>query len=144
MIAWSGLISYKNKKIPKVENKIYPKWRIDQVEWFKKIDVYLSNAWWEGFSVSLLEAMAAECYPLAHFWRGVEELLPQENIYVSNNELKNKILAYYSLDLAEREKKRKKARQRLVNQYGNRQQINEIINLIDRMAETKKPTLHVK
>jgi glycoprotease/Kae1 family metallohydrolase len=36
MIAWTGLISYKNKKIPKVKDKIIPKWRIDQVEWNQK------------------------------------------------------------------------------------------------------------
>lgn len=35
MIAWTGLLSYKHKKIPKIKDKILPKWRIDQVPWFE-------------------------------------------------------------------------------------------------------------
>lgn len=35
MIAWAGLLAYKNKKIPKVKDKILPKWRIDEVSWFQ-------------------------------------------------------------------------------------------------------------
>jgi universal protein Kae1 len=34
MIAWTGLIAHKKKKILKVKEKILPKLRIDQVEWF--------------------------------------------------------------------------------------------------------------
>ncbi len=35
MIAWTGLLAYKHKKIPKIKDKILPKWRIDQVPWFQ-------------------------------------------------------------------------------------------------------------
>lgn len=35
MIAWTGLLSFVNKKIPEIKEKILPKWRIDQVPWFQ-------------------------------------------------------------------------------------------------------------
>lgn len=35
MIAWTGLLSYRYKKVPKIKDNILPKWRIDQVPWFK-------------------------------------------------------------------------------------------------------------
>ncbi|MFQ6055323.1 MAG: KEOPS complex N(6)-L-threonylcarbamoyladenine synthase Kae1 [Methanosarcinales archaeon] len=35
MIAWTGLLTYKHKKIPEVKDRILPKWRIDHVSWFK-------------------------------------------------------------------------------------------------------------
>jgi len=35
MIAWAGLLAYEHKKIPKIKDKILPKWRIDEVEWFQ-------------------------------------------------------------------------------------------------------------
>jgi len=34
MIAWTGLLAYKHKIIPKIKEKILQKWRIDQVPWF--------------------------------------------------------------------------------------------------------------
>jgi len=34
MIAWTGLLAYKNKKIVKIKDKFLQTWRIDQVEWF--------------------------------------------------------------------------------------------------------------
>jgi universal protein Kae1 len=35
MIAWTGLLAYKNKKIVKIKDKFLPTWRIDQTEWFQ-------------------------------------------------------------------------------------------------------------
>lgn len=35
MIAWTGLLAYNNKKVTKIKDKILPRWRIDQVEWFQ-------------------------------------------------------------------------------------------------------------
>jgi len=34
MIAWTGLLAYKNKKTVKIKDKFLQTWRIDQVEWF--------------------------------------------------------------------------------------------------------------
>jgi glycoprotease/Kae1 family metallohydrolase len=35
MIAWTGLLCYIHKKIPKIQEKVLPRWRIDNVPWFQ-------------------------------------------------------------------------------------------------------------
>ncbi|HIE56934.1 MAG TPA: glycosyltransferase [Anaerolineales bacterium] len=72
-------------------------------EWFQNIDIFISNSYWEGLHTALLEAMAAGCYCLGHFWDGVEEALPLENIYTTEGELKQKLIEYAALSDAERE-----------------------------------------
>lgn len=66
----------------------------DPAGWLRGIDIFISNSYWEGQQVALLEAMAAGCHSLSHFWDGVEEILPLENIYVTEDELLEKILSY--------------------------------------------------
>jgi glycosyltransferase involved in cell wall biosynthesis len=63
----------------------------DPVAWFKGIDIFVSNSFSEGLQVALLEAMAAGCYCLAHDWAGVEDALPSSNIYLSDEELVEKL-----------------------------------------------------
>jgi glycosyltransferase involved in cell wall biosynthesis len=64
-------------------------------EWFNKIDIYISNSYWEGQQVSLLESLAAGCYSLSHCWKGAEEILPEDNIFIGDDELEEKIIAYH-------------------------------------------------
>jgi glycosyltransferase involved in cell wall biosynthesis len=76
---------------------------VDQPEtWYSKIDIFISNSYSEGLQVSPMEAMASGCYTLSHFWDGADELLPEEFLYYTNSELKDKILDYY--DLSEKER----------------------------------------
>lgn len=35
MIAWTGLLAYVHKKIPKIKDGVLSRWRIDQVPWFQ-------------------------------------------------------------------------------------------------------------
>jgi glycosyltransferase involved in cell wall biosynthesis len=65
--------------------------------WFKLVDVFISNSFWEGQQVALIEAMASSCYCLAHFWDGVEEILPQENIFSTEIDMQRKIIGYYEM-----------------------------------------------
>lgn len=66
----------------------------DTAKWLQGIDVFISNSYWEGHQVSLVEAMACGCQCYAHFCDGVEESLPPENIYQSETELRMKILDF--------------------------------------------------
>ncbi len=66
----------------------------DVPKWLSEIDVFLSNSYWEGQQVALLEAMASGCYCLSHFWDGVEEILPESNLYVTDRELTDKLIEY--------------------------------------------------
>ncbi|NLG28075.1 MAG: glycosyltransferase family 4 protein, partial [Chloroflexi bacterium] len=55
----------------------------DVAGWLADVDVFLSNSSSEGLQVALLEAMSAGCYCLSHCWCGVEEVLPPEQIFVT-------------------------------------------------------------
>jgi glycosyltransferase involved in cell wall biosynthesis len=71
-------------------------------QWYANIDIFISNSFSEGLQVSLIESMASGCYALSHGWKGVEELLPSENIYLKNSEMINKILLYADKSEAEK------------------------------------------
>ena len=47
--------------------------------------------------------MACGCYCLSHFWDGVEEVLPPEYIFATENQLLQKIIAYSDMDENERQ-----------------------------------------
>ena len=73
---------------------IFYEYVTDSPAWLQNIDIFISNSYWEGQQVSLLEAMATGCYCLAHHWDGAEEILPPENLYFTEAELMQKIIEY--------------------------------------------------
>jgi hypothetical protein len=44
-----------------------------------------------------MEAMACGCYTLSHHWEGAEELLPEQNLFFTNQQLQEKLLSYCAL-----------------------------------------------
>jgi len=74
----------------------------DPAGWLANIDIFISHSFWEGMQTALLEAMASGCYCLAHFWDGAEEALPPDNIYITETDLKKKIIAYSKITEEER------------------------------------------
>jgi glycosyltransferase involved in cell wall biosynthesis len=68
----------------------------DTSKWYRTIDVFVSNSYSEGLQVALLEAMASGCHCLSHAWPGVEDVLPNDQIFRTDEGLKKKLLAYYS------------------------------------------------
>lgn len=74
----------------------------DAPNWLQQIDIFLSNSYWEGQQVALLEAMASGCYCLAHHWAGAEEMLPGETLFLTEAELQEKIVAYSRISDGER------------------------------------------
>jgi glycosyltransferase involved in cell wall biosynthesis len=85
---------------------------IDTPAWLQQIDIFLSNSYWEGQQVALLEAMACGCYCLSHAWLGVEEVLPSANIFVTEAELRDKIVAFAAQN--EDEQRRNRAEMRSI------------------------------
>lgn len=75
--------------------------------WLQKIDVFISNSWWEGLQTALIEAMASGCYCLSHFWDGAEEVLPMENIFIADSELVHHLISYAQLSIDERARRQK-------------------------------------
>lgn len=72
--------------------------RVDEPEnWYRKLDIFISNSYSEGLQVALLEAMASGVFSLSHHWEGAEEILPAEQLYFSERELIERIGQYMRL-----------------------------------------------
>jgi glycosyltransferase involved in cell wall biosynthesis len=82
----------------------------DTSAWLQNIDILISNSYWEGQPVSLLEGMASGCYCLSHKWGGAEEILPSENLFFSDEELEHKIIEFYTSSESSRHESQAKMR----------------------------------
>ena len=89
----------------------------DAPGWLQNIDIFISNSFWEGQQVALLEAMASECYCLSHIWAGAEEMLPPENLFITENDLQEKIIVYSKLPETEKENRRAQLRSIAVEKF---------------------------
>jgi glycosyltransferase involved in cell wall biosynthesis len=79
-------------------------------QWLRHMDVFLSNSYWEGQQVALLEALASGCYCLAHGWDGVEDVLPPDQIVLTPTQLRDRIVSFAALSAAGRREARRAAR----------------------------------
>jgi glycosyltransferase involved in cell wall biosynthesis len=112
----------------------FPGYVNDVARWLRHVDIFVSNSYWEGQQVALLEAMASGCYCLSHCWAGAEEVLPAENIFVTDDELRSKLIAYAKL--AEDEKHQAQARMRAITEekFDERRMVREIVELVERVG----------
>jgi glycosyltransferase involved in cell wall biosynthesis len=79
------------------DGKVKEAWK-----WYPQIDVFVSNSFSEGLQVAPMEAMAMGCHVLSHHWHGAEELVPTENLYLTDQNLQEKLLTYFSMAEAEK------------------------------------------
>jgi glycosyltransferase involved in cell wall biosynthesis len=68
------------RKLELTERVVFHGW-VDSALWLPAMDIYISNSFWEGQQNALIEAMAAGCYCLCHFWDGAEEILPEDYLF---------------------------------------------------------------
>jgi glycosyltransferase involved in cell wall biosynthesis len=83
----------------------------DPATWLQRVDIYVSNSYWEGQQNALIEAMATGCYCLSHFWDGAEEILLPEYLCRTDLDLQEKIIAYCRMPQAAREAHKRCLRQ---------------------------------
>lgn len=74
-------------------------------EWYSNIDVFISNSYSEALQVAPMESIAAGCYCFSHHWEGAEELLPGENLFLTERSLLDLIEGYSSLSESEQKEK---------------------------------------
>jgi glycosyltransferase involved in cell wall biosynthesis len=126
------------EKLDLQEQVTFNGWVVDTKTWFANQDIFISNSYWEGQQVALLEAMASGCYCLSHFWDGVEEILPEEYIYATDQELQQKIIAYSSLDEIEKNIRQNQIRQIACEKFDIENTLTKISELLENVSEASK------
>jgi glycosyltransferase involved in cell wall biosynthesis len=106
----------------------------DTTSWLQKIDIFISNSYWEGQQVALLEAMASGCYCLSHHWDGANELLPPNNLFYTSSELIEKILNYSNLSDNEKLMQKKTIHDIAYEKFDIRKTITQISQVIDEVS----------
>lgn len=107
----------------------------DAKTWYENIDIFISNSYSEGLQVSPMEAMASGIYCLSHHWDGADELLPAENLFLTNDQLINKILDYQNLTEENKVLKRKQLRQRVEEKFDIQKISHKILSLVESVGE---------
>ncbi len=95
--------------------------------WYRDLDIIVSNSTHESTNLTLFEGAASGAYPLCHIWDGAEEFLPEENLFTDAENYVNRIDDFYSLNENERLKKRNEIRTMLEDRFGDRKQINDLV-----------------
>ncbi len=67
----------------------------DPAAFLSQVDIFISNSFWESQHVALVEAMSSGCFCLGHGWEGIEDILPEENIFFTNTQMIKKIIDYW-------------------------------------------------
>jgi len=101
------------------------------ISWYRALDIYITNSYFESFSVAMHEAMACGCLALSHSWDGAEEFIPEDRIYTDDRDLILKILKLYEMDLTKWNLERKNIRKNMVYKFGGNAQTNKLIQLIE-------------
>lgn len=103
--------------------------------WYRNIDVFISNSFSEGLQVAPMEAMASERFCISHHWDGAEDLLPAENLFLTNTELKRKILRYCDLPADEKRQQQERMRAIACEKFDIRQISAQIRAVIEEVTE---------
>jgi len=110
--------------------------RGDISDWLSNIDVFVSNSYWEGQQVALLEAMASGCYCLSHFWDGVTDILPGSNIFVTDGDLRTKLERYAAIPEERKQQEMCRTRAIAEEKFDERRMAADIIRVIERAAQS--------
>ena len=81
-----------------------------------------------------MEAMASGCYCLSHRWRGAAELLPEEYLFTSGNELHEKIIAYDLAPESTKNEQRAFMRQIACQEFDIKKTVQKIRSVIDEVG----------
>jgi glycosyltransferase involved in cell wall biosynthesis len=119
------------EKLALRDQVIFDGWISDTPAWLQKMDIFISNSFWEGQQNALIEAMATGCYCLSHFWDGAEEILPEEYLYSTETALVEKISAYFHLPEDEKSKHQARLRSIAIEKYNGTVSILEYKKLIE-------------
>lgn len=110
-------------------------------EWFQKIDIFISNSYSEGLQVSPIEAMASGCYCLSHDWAGADELLPQDQLFLTGSDMIEKIIDYCQRPEPEKRQRNARLRAMVEEKFDVSKTAAQIRNVIDDVAQLRSSQL---
>lgn len=66
--------------------------------WYQMLDIFVSYSHSEGMQVAPIEAGAAGCYVMSHWWEGADEIFPAGQRFITEAEFVQKANAYLTAD----------------------------------------------
>jgi hypothetical protein len=78
--------------------------------------------------------MAMGCYVLSHHWHGADELVPAENLFLTDRQLQEKLLRYFALPEADKKQAVAALRSRACERFDLATKIPQINRLIGAAA----------
>jgi glycosyltransferase involved in cell wall biosynthesis len=107
----------------------------DLAAWYNNIDLIVCNSYHESFHMGLHDGTLCGCYPLSHFWDGVDEFLPEYFVFSSNEDLTNKITEWYNLSDTKRYSRIKAQQEQLVTNHNVKTISEQILNMLRKCIE---------
>jgi len=94
------------------------------------MDIIVSNSMQEGYHQSIFEAMSYGAYPLVHRWFGAETLYENENLFLTQRELVDKILEWDKLSLEQKQAKSLHVQKLVRKDHDQEKCAKQIVNII--------------
>lgn len=110
----------------------------DAWNWYKNIDIFVSNSYSEGLQVAPMEAMASSRYCLSHHWDGAEELLPEENLFLTNPQFHEKVLAFDQLAATDQLRQQERMRALACQNFDMELIKSQIRSIVEEVAQGEK------
>lgn len=104
------------------------------VEWYRGLDLFISNSYFESFHLAMHEAMSCGCHTLGHAWSGVEEFLPASRIFVTEEDLVEKVAEFYLGAEALRQQCYAASRDWITERFGENRQVRRLADTIVEVA----------
>lgn len=105
--------------------------------WYQKMDFFISFSYSEGMQVAPIEAAASGCYCLSHWWEGADEIFPRAQIFVTEAEFVDQVLAYSRATDAQRQQMRQPFTQ-YVEKFCDLDRINREIQSVLEQAHRER------
>jgi glycosyltransferase involved in cell wall biosynthesis len=110
----------------------------DPAPWLQTMDVIVSNSYWEGQQVALLEALASGCYCLSHFWEGAEEVVPADCVFVTEQDLHRQLLAFADASPETRRSRRAESRRIASDRFDARRQREDFCRVVESVSDVSR------
>lgn len=125
----------------KIEDKVTFYGRVNERwDWYQKMDIFVSYSYSEGMPVAPIEAIASGCYCLSHWWEGADEIFSQEQIFVTEDEFVEKVVAYCCATEEER-RKMSESQRRFVRDNCDLHKVSLRIQEVLELALSERPQM---